>query len=660
MSGTTLSGTTQVPDLQCDLVMKGGITSGVIYPTALVRLSESYRFRGLGGTSAGAIGAAVGAAAEFGRDSGGFTRLGEIPDTLGGGALGELFQPQRSTAGLLELMFAYLRSGEPGRPRPKLAACWAVCLAALRAFPVTSLLSVIPGVAVLLVGIDAGGVAGVLLSVLGVLLVVAGWLAVIGWRLYRIVTIAVPANLFGICRGLGIDGKTGFTEWLDDAIDRTAGLTEEQRPLLFGDLWTGAATRPATGVDDQGAWQVRAGGGDRVPTDPDIDLRMITTCLSYGRPFELPMKARTFFYDEDTWATLFPPHVMAALRAGSTPVASSVSRTTSEPAWFDIMAGRRGLRRLPEARVLPVIVATRLSLSFPGLISAVPLWDVDFTDPRTVESLTAFRAAKKIEEAPVPAGEVGFRQVWFSDGGLCSNFPVHFFDGALSTRPTFAINLGSFPDDGPGQQRQPAADQHKNIEYAHTNSDLLSPRWTQIRGRGFGALSDFAGSAFSTARNWHDSSHLDFPGYRDRIVKVFQTDWEGGLNLAMDDRTIEGLGERGWTAAGAIDEQFREPRYAGSTASGWDNHRWVRYRALLAALPAWLQSYAAGRDRLDIDALHPPSYPFDTNGGRQLAADLTAALDQVVEVVDRADARALEDLTGVPNPEGVIRRVPRT
>jgi len=51
----------------CDLVMKGGITSGVIYPAAAVRLSSKYRFKNIGGTSAGAIAAAVTAAAELGR-----------------------------------------------------------------------------------------------------------------------------------------------------------------------------------------------------------------------------------------------------------------------------------------------------------------------------------------------------------------------------------------------------------------------------------------------------------------------------------------------------------------------------------------------------------------------------------------------------------------
>ena len=35
----------------CDVIMKGGITSGVVYPEALVRLSRKYRFKSIGGAS---------------------------------------------------------------------------------------------------------------------------------------------------------------------------------------------------------------------------------------------------------------------------------------------------------------------------------------------------------------------------------------------------------------------------------------------------------------------------------------------------------------------------------------------------------------------------------------------------------------------------------
>jgi len=51
------------PALECDVVLEGGITSGVVYPHALCELARTYRFVDVGGTSAGAIAAACAAAA---------------------------------------------------------------------------------------------------------------------------------------------------------------------------------------------------------------------------------------------------------------------------------------------------------------------------------------------------------------------------------------------------------------------------------------------------------------------------------------------------------------------------------------------------------------------------------------------------------------------
>src|SRR5947208_11940137 len=70
----------------CDLVMKGGITSGVVYPSAVLDLKERYRFRNIGGASAGAIAAVVTAAAEYGREAGsghGYEALEHIVGELG-------------------------------------------------------------------------------------------------------------------------------------------------------------------------------------------------------------------------------------------------------------------------------------------------------------------------------------------------------------------------------------------------------------------------------------------------------------------------------------------------------------------------------------------------------------------------------------------------
>ena len=74
--------------LECDLVMKGGITSGVVYPLAVCRVAEKYRLCNIGGASAGAIAAVAAGAAEYaratrnGRDGAGFEGLEKLPEQL--------------------------------------------------------------------------------------------------------------------------------------------------------------------------------------------------------------------------------------------------------------------------------------------------------------------------------------------------------------------------------------------------------------------------------------------------------------------------------------------------------------------------------------------------------------------------------------------------
>ncbi len=109
--------------------MKGGITSGIVYPAAILRLKDKYRFRNIGGTSAGAMAAALTAAAEYGRHAGksgpwleggkesqGFAGLKKTSDELcQPGLLLGLFQPSRPTRSLFRF-FLYLKTG-PVAPR---------------------------------------------------------------------------------------------------------------------------------------------------------------------------------------------------------------------------------------------------------------------------------------------------------------------------------------------------------------------------------------------------------------------------------------------------------------------------------------------------------------------------------------------------------------
>lgn len=109
----------------CDLVMKGGVTSGVVYPDAIFGISRVFDLKSIGGTSAGAIAAAIAAAAQYrrvrcqhdpsvGDPESGFARLRDIPEYLGeDDHLFRLFAPNQATKVLFRIivdLFAPKRS----------------------------------------------------------------------------------------------------------------------------------------------------------------------------------------------------------------------------------------------------------------------------------------------------------------------------------------------------------------------------------------------------------------------------------------------------------------------------------------------------------------------------------------------------------------------
>jgi hypothetical protein len=305
---------------------------------------------------------------------------------------------------------------------------------------------------------------------------------------------------------------------------------------------------------------------------------MVTTCLSQGKPYELPLQSFEFFYDPDEWATLFPSYVMTAI-AKATPArpdnaqADDVGDFESDEA--AAAAHQPSLRRLPGAADLPVIVATRLSLSFPLLISAIPVWIVEHR-----------------------SGAATFRKHWFTDGGFCSNFPVHMFDSALPSRPTFAINLGTAD-----KAWQPSPDQHENLKFVTTNLGGLSLPYQEVPEHGLAAVKGFAVGAFNTSRNWSDNSYLRYPGHRDRTVLIKQSKAEGGLNLYMETDVILQLADRGREASKVLVERYTTPQFPMKgrqerTFTAWDNHRWTRYRALVGAMPIFCPASRRAAPRL--------------------------------------------------------------
>ena len=206
------------PDKSCDIVLKGGITSGVVYPLALVSLSQKYRFSNIGGTSAGAIAAAAAAAAEYGRPiaGAGFDRLAKIPSRCRS-------QPALDVpadAGF-KAAVRYLRHGLEGQDRDRanirwypgsgqqlLAAvrCSARCLASSSSWPPA---------------LFHGG-AG--FALLGLLLALLGLAVALIWRLWKAARVDLVGSDFGLCPGIrqSYACSEGFTDWLARLIDEAA------------------------------------------------------------------------------------------------------------------------------------------------------------------------------------------------------------------------------------------------------------------------------------------------------------------------------------------------------------------------------------------------------------------------------------------------------
>jgi predicted acylesterase/phospholipase RssA len=607
------------PTRTCDVVMKGGITSGVVYPHALCELARTYRFANVGGTSAGAIAAAGAAAAEHGREQGGFEKLAALPEWIGGGEnLVGLFQPSPGTRSYHRLLMSGL--GRTG------AGKWLrIGSAALRSFPLAAALGLAPGVALVVLALWTGsGALAVCAVVAGIVLALLGLAIALGLQLGVGLPRALGRNRFGLCSGLSPEGSAtpALTPWLAALVDDLAAK-DGDGPLTFGDL--------------------RAKG---------IELQMMTTNITHRRPHRMPWGSRELLFDPDELRQLFPERIVAWMEEHPPPLGAGRDAEKTKRR----LDALHPLRPFPAPDDLPVVVAARMSLSFPLLISAVPLHALDMTRTHVRDAVAA------VEDGRPPANELVAEVCWFSDGGIASNFPVHFFDAPLPTRPTFAIDLDGFHPDHP---RRP--DEAANVYLPSSNVGGLLDSWHRIDPKpGLGSLTGFVSGIVRTMQNHVDSGLTHQPGYRDRIVHVHTAPDEGGMNLTMPPDVIRALTLRGQAAGRALVERFAETPGTSSGLS-WDNHRWVRYRSTLTALAAQLEelasawrapapgdrSYAELVDR--PDDVGPAGYRFSSDGQRALALALTRLLAEAGERSDEAETPVDR---GSPRPEPVARIVP--
>src|SRR5690606_35927243 len=150
----------------------------------------------------------------------------------------------------------------------------------------------------------------------------------LGWRLFRTLSVDLPAADFGICSGKTVkpSGPKAFTDWLAGLLDDVAARPPElsDHPLTFEDLESGAHP---------------------------VQLRMMTSDISMGRPYELPLRDKLHFFSKGEFQRLFPDRVVAYM---TSPAVSKPLPPESQNAAGD-------LYYLPEGKKLPVVVAARMS-----------------------------------------------------------------------------------------------------------------------------------------------------------------------------------------------------------------------------------------------------------------------------------------------------------
>ena len=558
----------------CDVVLKGGVTSGLVYPLALCALARDYRFYGIGGTSAGAIAAAATAAAEYCRRRGsppgqGFVRLAGIPEEMGGGdgvrsRLEALFAPDPPTRRLFSLLRPMI-SPEGSKGARVVAAIfttfwqWSILAAGLLLGLSTSVFG------------SPSDLAGWFAWSLAALLAAIVYVVVAAVHLCATAVSALPRNHFGITRGYTVasgSSAPSLTAWAHVLLQETAGLPID-RPLTFGDLEH--ARDPSTNLG--------------------IQLRMMTTCLTLGRPFRLPFKTDDFnpftwfYFDPHEFSLFFPEYVVQWM------VQSPARR----------MSPRIGKYcALPDAQALPVVVAMRMSLSFPLLISAVRLYRVD---PSALKGRSPDQGGLS-EELLEPC--------WFSDGGICSNFPLGLFDQPIPAWPTFGVNLRPFHDHRVRRgdeaailyQREDAFTRAERGDLENEDSReaaRIMELWNRFEERrpgrgesqGSAELLRFIKAIFGTAQGWVDAERMSRRGSRDTVAHVCLSDDEGGLIIRMSPMQIASLASRGRLAGERLRERFTDPQ--ANTA--WEEH--LLYRAVTALTAATRVFGQLTPDRVD-------------------------------------------------------------
>lgn len=666
-------------DRYCDVVLDGGVINGVVYPGFLVELARKFHFHGLAGTSVGAIAAALAAACEYsrryGRDTGFNEGLAKMPGELAEWVdeeksltrIRSLFQPDPKVWPLFNFFVDWLGvemkkapnnlltqkeenldgstfpSASVGTSNP-LGWLWDGFRSAADHLGPSNLQTLIwmlaAAVPVCVMGITSPVTAGGVW--LGGFLVGTLLIHPLARLLFQVRAL-YQLEGFGACTGMKAPESKlpGLTEWMHEGIQKSAGLPLHS-PLTFADLWAapGAPSASAHAKESR-----------------SIDFRAISTCLSHGRIYEFPQapdEQPTLFFRLSEFKRYFPKDIIDHLRRVSqrvevsqltwlqrqlferrTILARDPSRnvlqrdTFAQSAQTSSVALQRAfdepedpanghtdpdLRFLPREE-MPILVAVRLSMSCPILFACVPMVGIN-------------RDAQP-EDASLA-------RLWFSDGGIGSNFPIHLFDKAIPRWPTFALRILDIPPRStskgaplrtylPYQHRDGAED---NLLYPLDDGAFTS--LTAVKGNR-GAFIRLMFSIYTSAKDGHDQSFGRMPDVRNRVVRLYLNRRTGNmLNLKLDPESIcnlaLGTGARsGQNAVRAYLHEVAEQKY--DWVSSWTDHRWVRMNMLIHGLREYLSGAGQAMNSLGLAG----------------ARDQLSLLDQLAQAATKAPLASPSD-----------------
>ena len=461
-----------------------------------------------------------------------------------------------------------------------------------------------------------------------------------------------PRNLLDLMAGVPRPTvESSVTPWLAGSLNRLAALPEGE-VMRFGHLWAGLDYAELR----RGPDPARRARLHDLAVDPDlrlVNLELMTTDITRQRPYRFPLPEIDLDDPERLWLDL------AALRddAGSGVVDEQILAALGEGESRRVRdrAGVvRTLHPLPDPWDLPVIFAVRISMALPGLFQAVRMYRIvpvsaaydDFGRRLTGDGLP------DVSDRTGDPIELVAEELWFSDGGITSNFPVHFFDSPLPRWPSVSLNLGQHPDVAP----------HQDVSLPQ-DWDADATPVEPLTTSGFSLVA----GVFNTAMKWRDNMQSAMPGYRNRIAQVRTRPNEGGTNLFMARELIASMALRGALAGARLRTRFAD-------ASQWNRFRWLRLRIAVGNIerlraltgerrgfyadafsgPAWLDEQQRTFTERPAAGDVPWYRPVD--GFWPEASDLLAAM---VAGYRPEPGQPNVMTTGVPEPEPELRQVPR-